>query len=418
MNRSSKIKPLVAIACGGTGGHFFPGLAVAEQLQIRGCDVTILISPKEVDQEAVKNALGMKVATLPAVGMTRGKLLQFAAGFWKSYRAAKQLFRERPPQAVLAMGGFTSAPPVMAGRAFGAATFLHESNTVPGKANRWLAHFVSQAFVGFPTAAGRLHSTNILCTGTPVRPQFQPTEAGSARMALGLDAKRPTLLVMGGSQGASGINDLVLQSLPHLLKAVPDLQFLHLTGPNDTAKVQSGYDAAKARASVRPFLTEMDLALGAATVAVSRAGASTLAELAAMQLPAVLIPYPTAADNHQFSNANALVETGAALMLQQKGARAEQLASLVLSIVMDKTKRDAMAKALEGWHRADAAELIAERVMALMEAMHGGSRKGDDAAMRVPAAKNPPSRDGEGRVEGEPNRRNLASESRKREAVV
>ena len=239
MSRNSKPKPLVAIACGGTGGHFYPGLAVADELRLRGCDVTILISPKEVDQEAVKNAIGMTVATLPAVGMTRGRLGQFVAGFWKSYRASRKLFCERPPQAVLAMGGFTSAPPVLAGRACGAATFLHESNTIPGKANRWLAHFVDQAFVGFPTAAGRLHHTNILCTGTPVRPQFQPTDAGACRMALGLDAKRPLLLVMGGSQGASGINDLLLQSLPQLLKAAPDLQFLHLTGPNDVAKVQA-----------------------------------------------------------------------------------------------------------------------------------------------------------------------------------
>jgi UDP-N-acetylglucosamine--N-acetylmuramyl-(pentapeptide) pyrophosphoryl-undecaprenol N-acetylglucosamine transferase len=399
VTRSAKPKPLVAIACGGTGGHFFPGLAVAEQLQIRGCDVTILISPKEVDQEAVKNAIGMKVATLPAVGMTRGRLLQFAAGFWKSYRAAKQLFREHPPQAVLAMGGFTSAPPVLAGRACGATTFLHESNTIPGKANRWLAHFVDQAFVGFPAAAGRLHHTNILCTGTPVRPQFQPSESSSARMALGLDAKRPLLLVMGGSQGASGINDLVLNSLPHLIKAASDLQFLHLTGASDVAKVQAGYEAVQARAIVRPFLTEMELALAAATAAVSRAGASSLAELAAMQVPAVLIPYPTAADNHQFHNAAAYVESGAALMLQQNGASAEQLAALVLGIVTDDAKRASMSQGLARWHQADAAESIAERMIALMRAQRGGQRNSRNAPDRLPAPKDGPASGGAGGVQ-------------------
>ena len=372
MNRtSSSLKPLVAIACGGTGGHLFPGVAVGEQLLLRGCDVTLLVSPKEVDQHAVTSALGMKVATLPAVGMTRGKFLQFAAGFWNSYRAAKQLFRERPPQAVLAMGGFTSAPPVLAGRACGAATFLHESNTIPGKANRWLAHFVDQAFVGFPTAAGRLHHTNILCTGTPVRPQFEQTEPASCRMALGLVPERPVLLVMGGSQGASGINDLVLQAAPLLLKASPDLQFIHLTGPNDVTKVQSGYDPLKAKAVVRPFLTEMELALGAATVAVSRAGASSLAEIAAMRLPSVLIPYPIAADNHQFHNANAFVETGAALLMEQKGATGEALASHVLRLLTDKSAHAAMSKALDYWHHANAAELIAERMIARTEAKHG-----------------------------------------------
>ena len=375
VRHSPSLKPLVAIACGGTGGHLFPGVAVGEQLLLRGCDVTLLVSPKEVDQHAVTSALGMKVATLPAVGMTRGKLLQFAAGFWNSYRAAKQLFRDRRPQGVLAMGGFTSAPPVLAGRACGAATFLHESNTIPGKANRWLAHFVDQAFVGFPTAAGRLHHTNILCTGTPVRPQFQPAEPASCRMALGLAPERPVLLVMGGSQGASGINDLVLQALPALLKASPDLQFIHLTGPGDVAKVQSGYDALKARAVVRPFLTEMELALGSANVAVSRAGGSSLAEMAAMRLPSVLIPYPTAADNHQLHNASAFAETGAALLLEQKGATGEALGALVLRLLTDQPSRTAMSKALDQWHHANAAELIAERMIARMEAIHGGRSK-------------------------------------------
>ena len=387
MKTSFPSKPLVAIACGGTGGHLFPGVAVGEQLLRRGCDVTLLVSPKEVDQQAVKSATGMGVATLPAVAMTRGKLLSFVAGFWKSYRAAKVLFRERTPQAVLAMGGFTSAPPVLAGRACGAATFLHESNTIPGKANRWLSHFVDQAFVGFPTAGERLRHKSVLCTGTPVRPQFTPGDAASRRMALGLALDRPVLLVTGGSQGASGVNDLVLQALPSLLKAVPTLQFLHLTGPNDVAKVQAAYEAQQAKAVVRPFLAEMDLALGAADVAVSRAGASSMAELAAMRLPSVLIPYPIAADNHQLHNANSFVETGAARLLEQRGSTGDALAAMVIPLLTDTTARAAMQTALESWHRADAAEIIAEKIIALMEASYGGrwrrTEKPNESGFRV-----------------------------------
>ena len=198
-------------------------------------------------------------------------------------------------------------------------------------------------------------------------------------MALGLSPSRPLVLVMGGSQGASGINDLLLQALPHLLKAAPDLQFLHLTGANDAPKVQAGYDAHQAKAVVRPFLTEMELALGAANVAVSRAGASSLAELAAMQLPSVLIPYPTAADNHQFHNARAFVETGAALLLEQKSATGEALADRILSLIGNKSAHAEMCRALERWHHANAAELIAERMIALMEAMHGGRWKRAEA---------------------------------------
>ncbi len=387
MPRPSPSKPLVAIACGGTGGHLFPGVAVGEQLLLRGCDVTLLVSPKEVDQQAVRSATGMGVATLPAVGMTRGKLLHFVAGFWKSYRAAKSLFRERTPQAVLAMGGFTSAPPVLAGRACGAATFLHESNTIPGKANRWLAHFVDQAFVGFPTAGARLRHKNILCTGTPVRPQFQLGEPASCRMALGLAPEHPVVLVMGGSQGASGINDLVLQALPALLKVSPQLQFIHLTGANDVAKVQAGYAAQHAKAVVRPFLSEMELALGAADVAVSRAGASSLAEIAAMRLPSVLIPYPIAADDHQRHNANAFVGTGAALLLEQHGATGDALAAQLLGLLTNAAAHDVMKTALESWHRADAAEAIAERMLALMETSYGGrwkrTEKPNESGFRV-----------------------------------
>jgi UDP-N-acetylglucosamine--N-acetylmuramyl-(pentapeptide) pyrophosphoryl-undecaprenol N-acetylglucosamine transferase len=374
--KQASTRPLVAIACGGTGGHLFPGLAVGEQLQIRGCDVLLLVSPKDVDQQAVKSAFGMKVATLPAVGMTRGKLGAFVAGFWKSYRATRHLFAERPPQAVLAMGGFTSAPPILAGKESGAVTFLHESNAIPGRANRWLAHIVTQAFVGFPTAAGGLHHTNILHTGTPVRPQFEPSEPRSCRLAMGLDSARPALLVMGGSQGASGINELVLQALPALLSLKPDLQFLHLTGPNDGEKVQAAYAQHRAKAVVRPFLTEMELAMGAAAVAVSRAGGSSLAELAAMRLPSILIPYPAAADNHQFHNARAFADTGAARMLEQGGASGDQLASLVLGVLEDPSARSIMVHALSVWDAPHAAELIASRVLALVEATHGGQWKG------------------------------------------
>jgi len=168
--------PLVAIACGGTGGHLFPGLAIAQELQRRNCDVLLLISPKEVDQQAVRATPELTVATLPAVAL-QGNLFAFVRASLASLRAAKRLFATRAPRAVLAMGGFTSAPPVLAARSCGAKTFLHESNTIPGRANRWLAHFVDEAFVGFPEAAQRLWIQRHAVTGTPVREQFAPADA-------------------------------------------------------------------------------------------------------------------------------------------------------------------------------------------------------------------------------------------------
>src|SRR5437762_7696625 len=130
---SAETVPLVAIACGGTGGHLFPGLAVAEVLARSGCALSLIVSPKEVDQHAVKAAVGMEIVTLSAVGLVNGQISAFVRGFWQSYLAAKQMFKARPPQAVLAMGGFTSAPPILAGRKADAETFLHESNSIPGR---------------------------------------------------------------------------------------------------------------------------------------------------------------------------------------------------------------------------------------------------------------------------------------------
>jgi UDP-N-acetylglucosamine--N-acetylmuramyl-(pentapeptide) pyrophosphoryl-undecaprenol N-acetylglucosamine transferase len=353
----------VAIACGGTGGHLFPGLAVADQLLRRGCATTLLISPKEVDQEAVRGISGMEIVTLPAVGLKRGGEIAFIRGFIRSCRAAAKLFKSHPPQAALAMGGFTSAPPILAAKRAGARTFLHESNTIPGRANRWLSRVVHCAFVGFPTAAGRLRNRNVTITGTPVRPCFQVREAAGCRVGLGLDPARPVLLVMGGSQGASGINELILQSLPLLASRAPDLQWLHLTGAGDMDKVRKAYAASKLRAVVHPFFAEMDLALGAATAAVCRAGASSLAELAAMRVPAVLVPYPAATDNHQFHNARAFEATGAARLLEQKSATPETLAQLLLELIEKPSVHEKMRSALAQWHAPHAAEQIAEAML-------------------------------------------------------
>ncbi|MGA2786534.1 MAG: undecaprenyldiphospho-muramoylpentapeptide beta-N-acetylglucosaminyltransferase [Verrucomicrobiota bacterium] len=354
--------PFVAIACGGTGGHLFPGLAVAEQLKKRGCAVALLVSPKEVDQEAVKSARDVEIVTLPAVALQNRNYLSFARSFWQSWRASRKLFQSRPPHAVLAMGGFTSAPPILAARKSGALTFLHESNTIPGRANRFLARFVDEAFVGFPDAAGRLRAREVTPTGTPVRPQFQPGYPGPCRAAFGLEPDRPTVLVMGGSQGASGINEMILSALT--LLDGRDWQWLHLAGAKDFEIVQSAYDRRSLDAVVKPFVAKMDLALGAATVAVSRAGASSLAEIAAMRLPSLLVPFPAAADNHQFHNARAFEAAGAARLLEQKNATPEKLVALLCELVEGQAARAKIQAALAQWHAPRAAEQIAEIMLA------------------------------------------------------
>jgi UDP-N-acetylglucosamine--N-acetylmuramyl-(pentapeptide) pyrophosphoryl-undecaprenol N-acetylglucosamine transferase len=361
MNSAAQ-KPFIAIACGGTGGHLFPGVAVAEELKKLGCDVALLISPKEVDQQAVKNLQGIETFTLPAVGLQDRNYFSFAKSFWNSFRASRKFFKQRKPAAVLAMGGFTSAPPVLAARKFGAKTFLHDSNTIPGKANRFLARFVDAAFIGFPEAETLLCTKKVMQTGTPVRPQFSAAknDVARCRTALGLDPSLPTILIVGGSQGARGLNDLVIAALP-LLK-MKGWQFLHLAGQADFEKVLGAYAALEVKAVVKPFLAEMDLALGAATACVSRSGASSLAEIAAMSLPSALVPLPTSADNHQRFNAQAYEKTGAAKLLEQRSTP-ETVASVLTELVENEGLRSQMQQKLAGWYSPRAALEIATWIL-------------------------------------------------------
>ena len=354
----------VVIACGGTGGHLFPGLAVGQELRQRGCTVTLMVSPKDVDQQAIQSITGMGIVTLPAVGLSRARFFRFLSGLWRSYHLARACFAQRPPQFVLAMGGYISAPPIIAAKRCGAKTFLHESNSIPGRANRWLARWVDGAFVFFPPTAEKLAARRVEVVGMPVRPQFlEPMPAAAARTAMGLNPEAPVLLVMGGSQGARKVNDLVMRLVPQLRQAMPNLQFVHLTGDHDLESVRARYKLLDIPAAVHAFWNEMGLALAAADVAVSRAGASSLAELAARQLPAVLIPYPTAANNHQFYNARAFVQSGAARMLAQDSTTPDVLAHEILELIRNPLKRSAMQTALADWNAPAAAGDIAEQIL-------------------------------------------------------
>jgi UDP-N-acetylglucosamine--N-acetylmuramyl-(pentapeptide) pyrophosphoryl-undecaprenol N-acetylglucosamine transferase len=353
----------IAIACGGTGGHLFPGLAVANKLAERHCDVTLIISRKEVDQQAIADAGSFQVLALPAVGLTRGRIVTFLRAFHESYLIAKRHFQLRAPEAVLGMGGFTSAAPIIAGKKFEACTFLHESNSIPGRANRWLSRIVDHVFAGFRSAAARLPRCPVTISGTPVRPQFYPREASDCRAALGLDPFRPVVLVVGGSQGASGINQLVAGTLPLVSRLNREWQWIHFTGVADVEKMKASYANFGIKAVVHAFFNKMELALGAASAVISRAGASSLAELSAMRVPSLLIPYPAATDNHQFHNARAYADTGAARMLLEKEAVPERLANLLGELVEEPISRNQMQSALAQWDQPLAAEQIARHIL-------------------------------------------------------
>lgn len=358
-------KPRAAIACGGTGGHLFPGAAAAAALRARGWETTLLISEKAVDQRAIAGLKpGFDIVSLPAVGFSRNRFPQFLWSLARAYAAARIEFRRRPPDAVLAMGGFTSAPAALAARRAGAAALLHESNVIPGRANRWLARWVDEALVGFAAAAPRLRARAFALTGTPVREGIGTPRPGDARRRLGLDPDRPVLLFAGGSQGATALNRVAPAVTREALKVCPDLQWAHLAGPRDFEAVRRAAAASGAPFRVDPFTDEMQDWLAAASVAISRAGAGSLAEFAAARLPAILVPYPAAADNHQWHNARAFVDAGAAEICLETDLDPSGLAAGVARIIADQSIRERMRAALAGRHTPDAAEAIADRVAA------------------------------------------------------
>lgn len=375
---SFETAPRVAIACGGTGGHLFPGLAVAELLTRSGFGVQLMISAKEVDRRCVAGNDAISTLTLPAVGLQRGNIVAFLAGLWRSWRIARAEFRQRAPAAVLAMGGFTSVGPALAGKRAGVPVFLHESNSIPGRANRLLARWVDHVFLGFAGARRQLRNPHVSVVGTPVRAGIRLsncTNSAAASASLGFDSHRPVLLVMGGSQGAKAINDLLVSALPLLKSKLPDLQYLHLAGTRDSESVNTAYSVHGITAVVRPFFGEMAEALNAATLAVSRAGASSLAEFAAARLPAILIPYPSAADNHQWFNAKALADSGAARLLEQRQATPEKLVVAIEEIVRGTEPRDSIRSALAPWDHPDAAQRIVAQMVSTIEQKRRGANR-------------------------------------------
>ena len=366
----SAAPPFYLIACGGTGGHLFPGIAVGEQLAARGARVALVVSSKQVDQDAVRTVRDMEVWTLHGAQGTHGslgRLLAGVRGWMQSMTELRSHLKADRPLAVLAMGGFTSAAPVVVGRLRGARVVLHEANAIPGRATRWLSRMAHEALVFFPAAAERLSGVPTRVVGMPVRSQFEPGDAGSCRVLFGLDPVRPTVLIMGGSQGARAINELFIQSLPFVAKRLPLLQFIHLAGPADASKSAEACKAAGVKAVVKPFLTEMEWALGAADLVVSRSGASSLAEFAAMQLPAVLIPLPNSADDHQRANAEAFRSTGAAVVLEQASATPEVLVDRLATLLDSPASRQRMRSALAGWHQESATQRVCDALLKLAD---------------------------------------------------
>jgi len=363
------------IAGGGTGGHLYPGLEVAREVGRLRPDVECVFAGAGRPVEArVLEGTGFRAEALRAPRFPRSPLdvPAFLVGLGRGVHDGIACVRRLRPGAVLGLGGYPSAPPAVGATLLGVPLFLFEPNAVPGRANRLLARRARAVFVQFEEARARLpHPGRAVETGVPVRPQIAGAGAGARAAAcarLGLDPFRRTLLVLGGSQGAKGINRALAARAPDLLGGrAGALQVVHLAGSEpEAAAVASAYRAASVRAFVAPYLEAMELAYAAADLALCRAGASTIAELAVRGLPAVLVPYPFAADGHQEANARAVERSGGAVCAPEAELERDGVARAIERL-FDGETRGRMAAAMRARARPRAAAAIAERLLAVLD---------------------------------------------------
>jgi len=354
----------LAIACGGTGGHLFPGLAIAEAVRRRGHEVRFFISAKPVDKRALSGAGESENGVeIPAVGWTGlFGAVPFLFRLIGAVRKAGEELSKFKADALLGMGGFVSAASVGAARRSGIPYFLHESNAIPGRATKLLSAGANKMFVGFEECGRHLPKAKVSVSGTPVRSRLGKVSKEEALKKLGLHPKRHLVAILGGSQGARGINEAVLRGLPALKPLANTIQILHLAGEAHADKVRHAYEHSGFHAIVLGFCDEMDAVYAAADLVVSRAGAGTLAELAACGVPSILVPFPAAVDDHQTANAHAYADRGAAEIVAEKNLEGTELGQRIARLLGDSVRQEHMRRGARQQSSPEAAEKIAEEI--------------------------------------------------------
>lgn len=373
MNPTSNSATRVIIAGGGTGGHLFPGLALAEQLSKRGAHVTFVGTTRGIEAKVVPQS-GYPLERIEVSGLKRQGALATLRSLVRLPLAMMQtlrVLRRLRPQVVVGVGGYASGPVVLLAALLQIPTVVLEQNSVPGVTNRILARFVRAVFTSFPHASQYFPDHKVSLLGNPVRQSIADSSTAA------IERTGPVrILVLGGSLGAKAVNSLLVEAMAELHHQTPPvltplalhIQLHHQTGQADLESTRSGYaklDGFGATVQVEPFISNMADAYRDCELMIGRAGATTIAELTTAGRPSVLIPFPFAADDHQTHNARYLVENGAARMLQQKDTTPQLLASVITELCQDRTVLGAMANASRRLGRPDAAARIAEEVLKL-----------------------------------------------------
>jgi UDP-N-acetylglucosamine--N-acetylmuramyl-(pentapeptide) pyrophosphoryl-undecaprenol N-acetylglucosamine transferase len=366
----------VVIAGGGTGGHLYPGVAIARELLARRPDATVTFAgtargieskviPREGLQLDLLRSAGLKGRA--ALGVLRGIALLPV-----SFADAWRIVSRRRPHLVIGVGGYSSGPVVMVAALRRVPTLLAEQNAVPGLTNRILSHVVGAAAVTFESTVSYFGRRGFVA-GNPVRPEFfaaEPADNEAVEHAEYADRRPARVLIFGGSQGAHAINVAMVEAAPRLA-AAGGVDITHQTGERDLELVRRAYREQGVPARVEPFLFDMDREMKRADVIVSRAGATSIAELTAAGRAAILIPLPTAADDHQKKNAEVLARANAAEVIEQKDLTGAALAERLLALARDGERRDAMARAARAFAKPDAAKAIVDRALELCRGTRG-----------------------------------------------
>jgi len=351
----------VMIAGGGTGGHLFPGLAVAEEIRKRHSESDILfITGRKTIESKILDSYGfhqtaIRVEGLKGRGWLRGiaVLCGIPYALYQSFR----IIRTRSPHLVLGVGGYSSGPACLVARMMGVPTAIHEQNTYPGFTNRLLSRIVHKVFISFEESRSHFPGGTLHFTGNPVRQELLKNRNADK------DAdQRFTVFITGGSQGAMAINDASVKAMAIIKNKGKVVRVIHQTGETDFDRVREEYTQMGFQADVQPFIRDMAAAYGDADIVVSRAGATTVSELAALGKPSVLIPFPYAANNHQETNARVLADVGGAQLLLQEDLSGESLAEILIKCMDDRAVLQKMSEqALQKGH-PDAAYAIVNRL--------------------------------------------------------
>jgi UDP-N-acetylglucosamine--N-acetylmuramyl-(pentapeptide) pyrophosphoryl-undecaprenol N-acetylglucosamine transferase len=361
------------IAGGGTGGHLFPGVALAEELRAREPDAQIkFVGTRRGIEARVLPELGWDLEfievsglkTVGAAGAVKG-VFRLPKALWQARRIVKAF----APDAVIGVGGYASGPVVLAAKLRGIPTAICEQNSIPGLTNKMLGKLVQQVFLSFDESKRFFKDKKIVMSGNPVRRDLLqkllrpavPSESDPLRLGAGAAPSLRTtvsVLVVGGSQGAVAVNALAADALASLAKAGLSLSIVHQTGEKDLEPTSAKYKAAGLAADCRAFIKDMAAAYQDADLIIGRAGATTVAELAIAGKPAIFIPYPFAADNHQELNAREMADKGAALMFKQSELTADKLADALRPLLADTGKRAQMGAAMKSLAKPTAAATV------------------------------------------------------------